>query len=102
MVKKAAEKAVTKKATKKVAVKNATNKATTSKVAAKKTTKKTSKKASAKKATSSVRKTLPLEPTHAQIESKALDIYQQRVSSGNDGSAESDWFAAIDSLRSTS
>ena len=102
MVKKAAEKAVTKKATKKVAVKKATKKATTSKVIAKKTSKKASKKASAKKATSSVRKVLSLDPSHAQIESKALDIYQQRVSSGNDGSAESDWFAAIDSLRSTS
>ena len=101
MSKKAAKKTATKKtakkAAKKTAAKKAAKKVATKKVAKKATTKKaTAKKASAKK---QVQEDLSFEPTHEEISAKALVIYQERLASGQEGSAESDWFAAIESLK---
>jgi len=87
-------KKTTTKASKKVAESKpaAKKKAATKKTASKKkSVKKAAKKTIAKKVKS---------PCEQTISQKAQEIYQHRCANGIDGCAESDWYAAIESLKS--
>lgn len=100
MAKKVAKKKVPAQSAKKAAKKTTAKKA--AKSAAKKTTKvKASKKASPKKpaAKKPVQESLTFAPSHDEIATEALAIYNKRLAEGQHGCANSDWFAAIDKLK---
>lgn len=98
MTKKAAKKSAAKKSAPKTKTTKNTAKKAVKKSPTKKATKKTPTKKAAKKA---VQESLTFSPSHDDISAKALEIYNERISSGEEGSAESDWFAAIESLKNS-